>query len=66
MSMREREPFEFRAEFFSVLNHVNYLFGQFGAISAEPTPLELGQSGLGFPLAVRPPRQIQFALNFYF
>jgi hypothetical protein len=62
----EQKHFEFRAEFFNILNHVNYLFGQFGAISAEPTPLELGQSGFGFPLSARPPRQIQFALKFYF
>ncbi|MFY9646617.1 MAG: TonB-dependent receptor [Terriglobales bacterium] len=62
----EQRHFEFRAEFFNVLNHVNYLFGQFGAISAEPTPLELGQSGFGYPLAARAPRQIQFALKFYF
>jgi len=62
----EHKHFEFRAEFFNVLNHVNYLFGQFGAISAEPTPLELGQAGFGFPLASRAPRQIQFALKFYF
>ena len=45
----EQKHLEFRAEFFNVLNHVNYLFGQFGAISAEPTPLELGQSWFGFP-----------------
>ncbi len=62
----EQKHLEFRAEFFNVLNHVNYLFGQFGAISAEPTPLELGQSGFGFPLAARAPRQIQVALKFYF
>ena len=62
----EQKHLEFRAEFFNVLNHVNYLFGQFGAISAEPTPLELGQSSFGYPLAARPPRQIQFALKFYF
>jgi hypothetical protein len=64
--LSEHKHFEFRAEFFNVLNHVNYLFGQFGAISAEPTPLELGQSGFGFPLSARAPRQIQFALKFYF
>ncbi|HMD15307.1 MAG TPA: TonB-dependent receptor [Terriglobales bacterium] len=66
----EQKHFEFRAEFFNVLNHVNYLFGNFGAISAEPTPLELNvnspSSGFGFPLAARAPRQIQFALKFYF
>jgi hypothetical protein len=64
--INEQKHLEFRAEFFNVLNHVNYLFGQFGAISAEPTPLELGQSSFGYPLAARPPRQIQFALKFYF
>ncbi|MGA9355917.1 MAG: TonB-dependent receptor [Terriglobales bacterium] len=62
----EQKRFEFRAEFFNILNHVNYLFGQFGAISAEPTPLEMGQGGFGFPLAARAPRQIQVALKFYF
>jgi hypothetical protein len=68
----EQKHLEFRAEFFNILNHVNYLFGQFGAISAEPTPLELnpfipqGQSNFGYPLAARAPRQIQFALKFYF
>jgi hypothetical protein len=57
---------EFRAEFFNILNHVNYLFQQFGAISVEPTALELGQSGFGFPQAARNPRQLQLALKFYF
>jgi hypothetical protein len=65
-AITERKHLEFRAEFFNILNHVNYLFGQFGAISAEPTPLELGQNSFGFPLAARAPRQIQFALKFYF
>jgi hypothetical protein len=65
-AINENKHFEFRAEFFNVLNHVNYLFGQFGAISAEPTPLELGQNGFGLPLAARAPRQIQVALKFYF
>ena len=75
--IREQMHLEFRAEFFNVLNHVNYLFGQFGAISAEPTPLELDPnninttanpqaSAFGYPLAARPPRQVQFALKFYF
>jgi hypothetical protein len=64
--IREQMHLEFRAEFFNILNHVNFLFGQFGAISAEPTPLELGQTGFGYPLAARAPRQIQFALKFYF
>lgn len=62
----DQKHFEFRAEIFNVLNHVNYLFGGFGEISVEPTPLELGQPGFGFPRAARDPRQIQFALKFYF
>jgi hypothetical protein len=75
--IREQMHLEFRAEFFNVLNHVNYLFGQFGAISAEPTPLELDPnnintltnpqaSSFGYPLSARAPREIQFALKFYF
>jgi hypothetical protein len=75
--IREQMRLEFRAEVFNALNHVNFLFGQFGAISAEPTPLELDPnnintqanphaSSFGYPLAARAPRQIQFALKFYF
>ncbi len=75
--IHDQMHFEFRAEFFNVLNHVNYLFGSFGAISVEPTPLELDSANLntlanprasnfGYPLAARAPRQIQFALKFYF
>src|SRR6266852_4532108 len=75
--IREQMHLEFRGEFFNILNHTNFLFGQFGAISAEPTPLELDPnnintpaspqvSSFGYPLAARAPRQIQFALKFYF
>jgi len=64
--VHEQMHFEFRAEFFNILNHVNYLFQQFGAISVEPTSLELGSSGLGQPQAARDPREIQLALKFYF
>jgi hypothetical protein len=75
--IREQMRLEFRAEFFNILNHVNYLFGQFGGISAEPTPLELDPNNIntvaqpklstfGYPLAARAPRQVQFALKFYF
>jgi len=64
--IREQMHVEFRAEFFNLLNHVNYLFQQFGAISVEPTALELGQTAFGFPQAARNPRQVQFALKLYF
>jgi len=68
----EQKKFEFRAEFFNILNHVNYLFEPTGAISEPPTPLILGATGangqpvFGLPLAARAPRQIQLALKFYF
>jgi hypothetical protein len=68
----EQKHFEFRAEFFNLPNHVNYLFPQLGSISAEPTPLQLnptvpaGQSSFGFPVAARAPRLVQFAVKFYF
>lgn len=63
----EQKHFESRAEFFSLLNHVNYLFSQFRSISAAPTPLELnptvraGQSSFGVAVAASEPRQVQFA-----
>jgi hypothetical protein len=73
----EQKRFEFRAEFFNILNHVNYLFSPFGGISIEPVPLEFDPnnintaatphaSAFGYPVAARAPRQIQFALKFYF
>jgi len=76
-SIGEKKQLEFRAEFFNVLNHVNFLFQQFGAISAEPTALELDPNNIntqqnptaspfGYPQAARAPREIQFALKFYF
>jgi len=64
--VHEQMHLEFRAEFFNVLNHVNYLFQQFGAISVEPVALELGSPSFGQPQAARAPRQIQLALKFYF
>ncbi|MGO9404506.1 MAG: TonB-dependent receptor domain-containing protein [Terriglobales bacterium] len=73
----EQKHFEFRAEFFNILNHVNYLFSPFGGISVEPVPLEFDPNNIntpanpqvspfGYPVAARAPRQIQFALKFYF
>jgi hypothetical protein len=75
--LREQMHFEFRAEFFNLLNHVNYLFEQSGAISSEPVALELDPNNInttqsptvspfGYAQAARPPRQIQLALKFYF
>lgn len=62
----EQKHLEFRAEFFNILNHVNYLFGTFGAISAPPTSVTMNSGVFGYPQAARAPRQVQFALKFYF
>jgi len=62
----EQKHLEFRAEFFNILNHVNYLFGTFGSISAPPTSVTMNSGVFGYPQAARSPRQIQFALKFYF
>jgi hypothetical protein len=75
--VRDQMHFEFRAEFFNILNKVNYLFSQFGSISAEPVALELDPNNIntvqtpnasqfGYAQAARAPRQIQLALKFYF
>ncbi len=64
--VREQIHFEFRAEFFNILNHVNYLFQPMQALGANPTTLVQGSNTFGEPLAARDPRQIQFALKLYF
>ena len=62
----EQKHLEFRAEFFNILNHVNYLFGTFGTINAPTTSITMNSGVFGYPQASRAPRQIQFALKFYF
>ncbi|HZR57521.1 MAG TPA: TonB-dependent receptor [Terriglobales bacterium] len=64
--IREEMRFEFRAEFFNAFNHVNPLFASLGGISQEPTALEFGTSQFGYAAGAREPRNIQFALKFYF
>jgi hypothetical protein len=66
LPIREQMRVEFRAEFFNVWNHVNPLFNHIGAISEEPTPLELGTPQFGQAISARDPRFIQLALKFYF
>jgi hypothetical protein len=62
----EQKHLELRAEFFNVLNHVNYLFGTFGTINAPTTSVTMNSGVFGYPQASRAPRQIQFAVKFYF
>jgi len=63
--VREEMRFEFRAEFFNAFNHANPEFTNPDTV-AENTATELGSATFGFPAYTRPPRQIQFALKFYF
>jgi hypothetical protein len=61
----EKTELEFRAEFFNVLNHTNFLFAESGPQNGNNATI-LGTSQFGNLTAARPPRQIQFALKFSF
>ncbi len=61
----ERARVEFRAEFFNVLNHTNFLFSKTGPQNSNNSTI-LGTPQFGFLTAARDPRQIQFALKLSF
>jgi hypothetical protein len=61
----ERTQLEFRAEFFNLLNHTNFLFANSGPQNGNNATI-LGTSQFGSLTAARPPRQIQLALKFSF
>ncbi len=61
----ERTNLEFRAEFFNILNHTNFLFANSGPQSGNNSTV-LGAPQQGALTAARTPRQIQFALKFSF
>jgi hypothetical protein len=65
--VREQMRFEFRTDFFNLANHVNPLWGPFGAAGqVAPVAIELGTQQFGTYQAAKDPRFIQFALKFYF
>ena len=65
--VREQMRFEFRADFFNIWNHTNFLTGPTGSDGQfEPVAVELGTAQMGFPQAAHDPRLIQFALKFLF
>ena len=65
--IREQMRLEFRAEFFNAFNHPNLLWGPIGALGqVEPVAIEVGTPQFGLPQAARAPRQLQFALKFWF
>jgi hypothetical protein len=55
---RENTILQFRAEFFNLLNHTTLSFNNVGTDLASPT--------FGFPDQARNPREVQFALKFYY
>ena len=61
----ERTSLEFRAEFFNILNHTNFLFAASGPQNGNNATV-LGTSQFVNLTAARAPRQIQFALKFSF
>lgn len=71
----EHKRFEFRSEFFNLPNHANLLLAKSGPQTSNsatvftgpvtPGPLTSPQQ-FGFLTAARAPRQIQFALKFYY
>jgi len=65
--VREQMRVEFRADFFNIWNHTNFLTGPVGSDGQfEPVAVELGTAQMGFPQSARDPRLIQFALKFLF
>ena len=63
--LTERSNLEFRAEFFNVLNHTNFLFAKPGPQNGNPATV-LGDPHFGLLTASRDPRQIQLAMKFSF
>ena len=61
----EKTDLEFRAEFFNLLNHTNFLFAESGPQNGNNATI-LGTPQFGNLTAARAPRQIQFALKFSF
>jgi hypothetical protein len=61
----ERSHLEFRAEFFNIANHTNFLLAKSGPQESNNSTV-FGSDQFGILTAARPPRQVQFALKFAF
>lgn len=61
----ENQRFEFRAEFYNLLNHANFLFAAPGPQNGNNATV-LGSTTFGYVTAARAPRQIQLGLKFYY
>lgn len=64
-TLKESKRFEFRAEFFNMFNHPNFLFAKPGPQNSN-SATQFGAAGFGFITAARAPRLMQFALKFYY
>ncbi len=64
-SIQEKAHLEFRAEFFNILNHTNFLFAKSGPQNGNGSTIR-GTSQFEKLTAARDPRQIQFALKLSF
>jgi hypothetical protein len=60
----EARRFEFRAEFFNLLNKANLEL--LGRVYQANNSVTMGSPFFGFPTAALPPRLIQFGLKFYY
>jgi hypothetical protein len=63
--LTESKRLEFRSEFFNLPNHANLLLAKSGPQTSNNSTT-FGTPQFGFLTAARAPRQIQFALKFYF
>ncbi|MGH9614931.1 MAG: TonB-dependent receptor domain-containing protein, partial [Bryobacteraceae bacterium] len=61
----ESKHLEFRAEFFNIANHANFLFAKPGPQNSNNATV-FGTPSFGYVTAARSPRQIQFGLKFYY
>lgn len=61
----EQRRLQFRAEFFNIANHANFLFAKPGPQNGNNSTV-FGTPTFGYVTAARAPRQVQFGLKFYF
>lgn len=64
-TLGESRRVEFRAELYNAFNHTNFQFAASGPQNGINSTV-LGTSSFGYVTAARSPRQVQFALKFYY
>jgi hypothetical protein len=61
----EKRRLQFRAEFFNIANHANFLFAKPGPQNSN-NATAYGTPSFGYLTAAQAPREIQFGLKFYY